>query len=49
MSRGRKMTIETNSQDETKELGRAIGERLEAGDVVCLTGLSAGSCRGAWY
>ena len=32
------MTIETNSQDETKELGRAIGERLEAGDVVCLTG-----------
>ena len=32
------MTIETNSQDETKERGRAIGERLEAGDVVCLTG-----------
>ncbi|MGN0378419.1 MAG: tRNA (adenosine(37)-N6)-threonylcarbamoyltransferase complex ATPase subunit type 1 TsaE [Butyrivibrio sp.] len=32
------MTIETNSQDETKKLGRAIGERLEAGDVVCLTG-----------
>ena len=38
MSRGRKLTIETNSQDETKELGRAIGERLEAGDVVRRTG-----------
>lgn len=32
------MIIETYSQDETRELGKAIGAKLEAGDVVCLTG-----------
>ena len=32
------MKIETYSQDETREFGRKIGERLRAGDIICLTG-----------
>jgi len=35
--------IETNSPEETVELGRKLGERLEPGDVLALTGpLGAG-------
>lgn len=32
------MTIETDSQDETRNIGKIIGQQLQAGDVVCLTG-----------
>ena len=38
MSGKRKMTIETDSQDETRNIGKIIGQQLQAGDVVCLTG-----------
>jgi tRNA threonylcarbamoyladenosine biosynthesis protein TsaE len=35
--------VKTHSEEETKQLGRALGEKLGAGDVVCLYGeLGAG-------
>jgi tRNA threonylcarbamoyladenosine biosynthesis protein TsaE len=37
------MKLQSNSDSETREIGRRIGERLKAGDVVCLFGdLGAG-------
>lgn len=43
MSGKREMTIETDSQNETRKVGKSIGEQLKAKDVVCLTGdLGAG-------
>jgi len=37
------MKLQSNSEAETREIGRRIGERLKAGDVVCLFGeLGAG-------
>jgi len=37
------MKLRSNSDSETREIGRRIGERLKAGDVVCLFGdLGAG-------
>jgi len=32
------MILDTNSPDETRAVGRALGERLVAGDVICLQG-----------
>ncbi|KPK02584.1 MAG: hypothetical protein AMK71_01720 [Nitrospira bacterium SG8_35_4] len=37
------MKLQSNSDSETREIGRRIGERLKAGDVICLFGdLGAG-------
>ena len=37
------MKLQSNSDSETREIGRRIGEKLKAGDVVCLFGdLGAG-------
>lgn len=37
------MKLQSNSDSETREIGRRIGEKLKAGDVICLFGeLGAG-------
>lgn len=43
MPEHKQIVIETNSPEDTAELGRRLGRRLEAGDVLALTGpLGAG-------
>lgn len=43
MSAPKRIAVETNSPEETTELGRRLGGRLEPGDILALTGpLGAG-------